>query len=108
MVIATPFAEDRQAFYYNQKINCMRASGMVTIGDQTYAFDPADATATLDWGRGVWTYHNTCYWGSAIGVISSDQHQVFGTFDGTAICDDGTVIELKQFLGFAERVENRW
>lgn len=189
MVIATPFAEDRTAFYYNQKINCMRAAGMVTYGNQQYHFDPADATATLDWGRGVWTYRNTWYWGSAsgyvdgkhfgfnigygfgdtraasenmlfyegtahkleevrfhipmkgrtydylrpwtfsssdgrfemtfspfldrsdatsIGIISSDQHQVFGKFDGIAILDDGTIIELKQFLGFAERVTNRW
>ena len=29
MVIVTPFAEDRKAFYYNQKINCMRAAGRV-------------------------------------------------------------------------------
>lgn len=27
MVIATPWKENRKAFYYNQKINCMRASG---------------------------------------------------------------------------------
>ena len=63
MVIATPFAKPRR-FYYNQKINCMAASGVVTLGGQTYTFDPADTSAVLDWGRGVWTYHNTWYWGS--------------------------------------------
>ena len=29
MVIATPFKTDKKAFYYNQKINCMRATGKV-------------------------------------------------------------------------------
>jgi hypothetical protein len=41
-------------------------------------------------------------------VISSKQHQVFGKFTGRAVLDDGTVIELKDFFGFAERVKNRW
>lgn len=41
-------------------------------------------------------------------VISSDQHQVFGHFTGKAVLDDGTTIVLKDFLGFAERVENKW
>ncbi|MBQ1930607.1 MAG: DUF2804 family protein, partial [Lachnospiraceae bacterium] len=42
MVICTPF-EKSGHFYYNQKINCMRASGTVTVGGQTYQFDPVDA-----------------------------------------------------------------
>ena len=28
-----------------------------------------DAFAVLDWGRGVWTYHNTWYWASASGTL---------------------------------------
>ena len=36
MVIVTPFAEDKKAFYYNQKINCMRAG--------------TGAAATAQWG----------------------------------------------------------
>ena len=31
MVIATPFDKDKH-FYFNQKINCMRAEGTVTYG----------------------------------------------------------------------------
>lgn len=70
MVIATPF-EREYHFYYNQKINCMRASGFVTYGygGTTYYFDPADSFAVLDWGRGVWTYENQWYWGSASGEV---------------------------------------
>ena len=63
MVIATPLGKPGH-FYYNQKINCMRVSGTVTHGDRVITFDPADSFATLDWGRGVWTYDNTWYWSS--------------------------------------------
>ncbi|MFZ5351874.1 MAG: DUF2804 domain-containing protein [Bacillota bacterium] len=41
-------------------------------------------------------------------VLSTEQHQVFGRFTGRAILDDGKVIAVKDLLGFAERVENRW
>jgi hypothetical protein len=41
-------------------------------------------------------------------VICSDQHQVFGRFSGTVKLDDGTVLELKEFTGFAEKVFNKW
>ena len=146
--------------------------------------------AVLDWGRGVWTYHNTWYWGSAsgeldgipfgwnigygfgdtsaatenvlfydgkihklgevkfeipmdedgfedfmkpwvftsddnrfymnfipvldrsafmsAGVVLSDQHQVFGHFTGRITLDDGTVLPVRDFFGFAEKVENKW
>ena len=188
IVICTPFAKPGH-FYYNQKINCMRASGTVALGKRVYRFDPSNSFGTLDWGRGVWTYHNTWYWGSASGlaggvpfgfnigygfgdtsaasenalfyngrlhkldqaavhipdrggkpdylapwsvtsddgrfamdflpvldraartgalVIQSDQHQVFGAFTGRAVLDDGTVLEVRDLMGFAERVENRW
>ena len=184
MVIATPF--DKPAhFYFNQKINCLRARGQVRYGQRVYTFDPADSFAVLDWGRGVWTYHNTWYWGSASGevdgvpfgfnigygfgdtsaatenvlfydgkvhkldditfhipqssymepwrfsssdgrfemdfvpvldraakidfkVLVSDQHQVFGRMSGKAILDDGTVLEIKDVLCFAEKVHNRY
>lgn len=64
MVIATPWKENKRAFYYNQKINCMRASGEAYFDGKKYVFDPATDFGTLDWGRGVWTYDNTWYWGS--------------------------------------------
>ncbi|MBO5339390.1 MAG: DUF2804 domain-containing protein [Oscillospiraceae bacterium] len=188
MVICTPFDKPGH-FYYNQKINCMRASGTVTVGERKWKFEPLDSFGTLDWGRGVWTYHNTWYWGSASGLvdgvpfgfnigygfgdtsaatenmlfydgkahklsqvkfnipmrdgvedymspwsftsddgrfemdfepvmnrssctdarlIKSDQNQVFGRFSGTAVLDDGRRITLRRFMGFAEKVENKW
>lgn len=189
MVIATPFEKDPLAFYYNQKINCMTAKGYVTLGDNSYIFQPSDSFGTLDWGRGVWTYKNTWYWGSASGLLDgipfgfnigcgfgddseatenmlfynhkahklsrvtfniptkngedvfldpwfftsdddrfkmifhpvidraaktdlkllcSDQHQVFGKFTGRVVLDDGTLLNIKNFPGFAEKVFNKW
>jgi len=188
MVICTPFEKDGH-FYYNQKINCMRAKGLVRLGSEEHTLEPDSAFGVLDWGRGVWTYHNTWYWGSASGLaggvdfgfnigygfgdtsaasenmlfyagkahnlsqvtfqipmkdgkedylkpwtftsddgrfemdfvpiinrasctdvklIKSDQNQVFGRFSGTVVLDDGTKLEIRDLLGFAEKVENKW
>jgi hypothetical protein len=41
-------------------------------------------------------------------VIKSDQHQVFGRFTGKAVLDDGKVISVKNLIGFAEKVYNKW
>jgi hypothetical protein len=185
MVIATPFSKSKHAFYYNQKVNCMPAEGQVKLGDKIIDFKPSSAFGVLDWGRGVWTYSNTWYWGSAsgladgipfgfnigygfgdtskatenmlfynnkahkldkvqfhippddfvkpwkfisndnrfemdfypiidrnsnfnLGLLKSIQHQVFGRFSGKAVLDDGQEIIIKDFLGFAEKVSNKW
>ncbi|MBQ7740883.1 MAG: DUF2804 domain-containing protein [Eubacterium sp.] len=184
MVIATPWDEDEHAFYYNQKINPMRASGKVEYDGKTYELNPETDFGGLDWGRGVWTYDNYWYWGSGSGqvdgvpfgfnigygfgntkaasenvifyngkahkfddvkfnisenytdpwtftssdgrfemdfvpiidraakidlkAIITDQHQVFGKMSGKAVLDDGTVIEIKDFLCFAEEVHNKY
>lgn len=190
MVIATPFNKDKH-FYYNQKINCMKADGFVKFDDIDWQFNEDNkALGTLDWGRGVWTYDNTWYWGSGQMVLDDgnifgfnigygfgntsaasenmlfyngkahklDQvvfnipyrngeyyytepwtftsndgrfemtfkpvidrvapidlkvmcmipHQVFGLISGKAILDDGTFIEIKDRMVFAERVHNKW
>lgn len=190
MVIATPFDKDAH-FYYNQKINCMKAEGFVKFDDIDWQFNEENkALGTLDWGRGVWTYDNTWYWGSGqmvlddgnvfgfnigygfgntsaasenmlfyngkshkldqvkfnipmkngdfdymspwtftsndgrfemsfkpiidrvapidLKVICMIPHQVFGLISGTATLDDGTVVEVKDKLVFAERVHNKW
>jgi len=185
VVIATPFSEDKKAFYYNQKVNCMAAEGEINFGDKKIGFNKENSSGVLDWGRGVWTYANTWYWGSGSSLIdgiplgfnigygfgdtskatenmvfynnkahkltnvefhipendylkpwtftSSDQrfemdfkpiinrnsktdfvllksiqHQVFGYFTGKVILDDGREIYVKDFLGFAEKVVNKW
>ena len=192
MVIATPWKDHPKHFYYNQKIIGMKARGTATFRGKTYTFDETNnAYGLLDWGRGVWTYDNTWFWGAGqtdlpggltfgfnigygfgdtsaasenmlfydgkahkldlvsfnipekedgtddfmspwtftssdgrfemdfapildraanvtVGPLGSDQHQVFGRFTGKAVLDDGTVIEVKDMLGFAEKVRNKW
>lgn len=41
-------------------------------------------------------------------IIESDQHQVFGRMSGKAVLDDGTVLEIKDLMCFAEDVHNRY
>jgi len=185
MVIATNWKNKPKKFYYNQKINCMPVSGIITMGNTEYTFRPESSFAGLDWGRGNWTYRNRWYWGSASGLlngspfgwnigygfsdrslatenmifyngiahklnevtfvmdvndymkpwrftsddgrfemdfkplidryskfnllfIKSEQHQIFGHFTGQVTLDDGTKLEVNDFLGFAEDVYNRW
>lgn len=216
IVMATPFSGKKTAFYYNQKINCQEAEGWAKIVSadgkelSRYEFSPEDSFGCLDWGRGVWTYKNTWYWGSASGlvdgkrfgfnigygfgdnpatenmvfydgvghklenvsfnipsrnktfttrggccgteagmtvetadseeafmekwtftsdddrfemdftpildraantdlkIVGSNQHQVFGHFTGRVTLDDGTVLHIKDMLGFAEKVSNKW
>lgn len=71
IVMATPFDEDPYAFYYNQKINCMPASGLALIGDSEYRFDPKESFGLLDWGRGVWPFSHEWFWGSGSSWIDN-------------------------------------
>ncbi len=66
MFIATPF-DTPKYFYYNAKINCLSCKGEFRLGNKVFNLD--DALGTLDWGRGVWTYDNTWYWGSLQTVL---------------------------------------
>jgi hypothetical protein len=69
MVIVTPFKERKKAFYYNQKIIGMTASGRVRYRGDEYTFEKSNSLAILDWGRGVWPRKNTWYWGAAQGYV---------------------------------------
>ena len=40
--------------------------------------------------------------------IITDQHQVFGRMNGKAILDDGTVLEMKDIMCFAEKVHMKY
>jgi len=41
-------------------------------------------------------------------VLRTETHQVFGTWSGTFVDDDGSVLELHQLQGFAEESRSRW
>ncbi len=185
MVIATPWKEKNSAFYYNQKITSMPASGYFKLDGKIYTFDPSKDFGILDWGRGSWTYDNTWYWGIGSGIVNGkvfgynigygfgdtknasenmifydgtchkldlvdfgiptsnpmnkwymtsndgrwkmefepffndkcdlaapflSQHadKLFGRLRGTAVLDDGTVLKIKNMVGFHEKVHNKW
>lgn len=94
MVIVTPFKESPVHFYYNQKINCMPAKGKASFDGKEYLFDPQTSFGCLDWGRGVWTYKNTWYWGSASGMV--DGHK-FGFNIGYGFGDTSSASENMLF-----------
>ena len=76
LMINVPFDESPTAFYYNHKISCMLATGHAAVGDKTYTFGGEDeAYGLLDWGRGVWPFHNEWYWSSAAGRVNGE---IFG------------------------------
>lgn len=43
-----------------------------------------------------------------VGILSTDQHQVFGKFYGKATLDDGSIVTITDKIGFAEHVKNKW
>ncbi len=74
MVIATPFENSPKYFYYNQKIVGFKAEGYFKYGDQKIEFSSNKTRALLDWGRGVWPYKNSWYWGA--GCFEVDGHEL--------------------------------
>ncbi len=67
MNIVIPIGEKR--FYYNRKINCMPAQGVITYGDVREVVNSKNSIASLDWGRGVWEYSSFWNWASASGFL---------------------------------------
>lgn len=67
MNIVIPIPPHR--FYYNTKINCMPASGILEYGDLREQVLPHQSLASLDWGRGVWEYRSFWNWASASGFL---------------------------------------
>lgn len=187
IVTAIPFKK-KGNFYYNQKVNLIKAEGNIQIGKKCFPIN--ESYGVLDWGRGVWPYRTTWYWSSCsvktpegdllgfnlgyglgdsskgtentlffnkevyklddvefifktnkkgkidylqdievisknsdinlifhplfnrhdninVGVIASNQNQVFGRFTGTIKKGDKT-FEFKNYIGFLEKVINRY
>jgi len=75
LVINVPFDESPKAFYYNHKINCMTAEGTVKYSGKQYDFSVSNSFGLLDWGRGVWPFHNEWYWSNGTGYVDG---KIFG------------------------------
>lgn len=95
LVINVPFDESPTAFYYNHKINCMTALGRVVLGGREYLFDE-NAWGLLDWGRGVWPFHNAWYWSNASGRLGGE---VFGFNLGCGFGNTSIASENALFYG---------
>ena len=96
LVINVPFNESPKAFYYNHKINCMTAEGKVMYGEKSYSFSPEDSFGLLDWGRGVWPFHNEWYWSNGTGYI---ENKIFGFNLGCGFGNTDSATENIVFYG---------
>lgn len=97
--IALPFKESKpKQFYYNQKTNCMVSTGTVTYGDKVYEFKGREdnSFAVLDWGRGVWPFHQVWWWGNG-GTVLEDG-RIFGFEIGWGFGDTSAASESTAFL----------
>lgn len=102
--IATPWKEKETAFYYNCKMNCLEASGIVVYGDKEYRIEEGTCYGVLDWGRGVWTYDNTWFWGTGSGKIGNE---LFGFNLGYGFSDRSSASENGfYYKGKIHKLEN--
>ncbi|MCR5277967.1 MAG: DUF2804 domain-containing protein [Lachnospiraceae bacterium] len=88
--IATPWAEKETAFYYNCKMNCLTAEGSVEYGNIRKTLNKETCAGVLDWGRGVWTYDNTWFWGTGSGRLNGE---LFGFNLGYGFSDRSSASE---------------
>lgn len=90
MFICTPWKEKDTRFYYNCKKNCLKCSGSVAYGGLKFELNGDSCFGVLDWGRGIWTYDNTWYWGTGSGLAGGE---VFGFNLGYGFSDRSSCSE---------------
>lgn len=99
---ALPFDGQPDHFYYNQKTNCMATTGTVKIGDKIIEFNGRkdNSYAVLDWGRGVWPFHETWWWGNGSYTFydKEGKEHVFGFEIGWDFCNTSAASESTAFL----------
>jgi hypothetical protein len=96
LVINVPFDESPKAFYYNHKINCMTAKGNVKYAGKQYEFLENKSFGLLDWGRGVWPFHNEWYWSNGTGYVNGT---IFGFNIGCGFGNTKAATENILFYG---------
>jgi len=80
MTIVIPI--EKRRFYYNRKINCLPAAGILRYGDVHEEINPDTSLASLDWGRGVWAYNSFWIWASASGYLPDGRSVGLNLGDG--------------------------
>jgi hypothetical protein len=43
-----------------------------------------------------------------VGFAKAELYKIHGRYSGTLVLDDGTKLEVRDLLGFAEHMEQRW
>lgn len=87
IVTAIPFPK-KTDFYYNQKINLIKAEGNIQIGNKILSL--GELIGGLDWGRGVWPYKTTWYWSSMNKKIDDNNYIGFNLGYGLGDTSQGT------------------
>ena len=102
--VVIPWSERR--FQYTVKDNTLPAEGWVRIDGREHRFEPGEAWAVLDHGRGRWPYSTTWNWGSGSGTTDGRTVglQLGGKWtEGTgmtenALCIDGRLHKVGEEL----------
>ncbi|HIU35131.1 MAG TPA: DUF2804 domain-containing protein [Candidatus Fimenecus excrementigallinarum] len=103
LVMAVPFRQ-KGHFYLNQKINCMPAHVQVRLGKRVITFDPETSFGLLDWGRGVWPFAQSWYWGNGSSYLPDGR--IFGFEIGWGFGSMDAASENTLFLdGVAHKID---
>ncbi|MBX7167238.1 MAG: DUF2804 domain-containing protein [Pirellulales bacterium] len=70
---------------------------------QPWQFTSNDHRLTLEF-RPIYNQHSK----TDLGLISAELYKIHGYYSGTLVLDDGTKLEVKDVLGFAEHMKQRW
>lgn len=95
LVMAVPF-DKKTRFFLNQKMNCMPASGYCRVGRLKAEFDVKENFGVLDWGRGVWPYKCSWYWGNGSARLCDGR--IFGFEIGWGFGDMSAASENMLFV----------
>lgn len=102
-VAAVAFPRAPKDFFYNQNIPYMPAEGTVTLGESSYTFSKASASAALDWGRAVLPLRMSRHWASASGKVNGQPFALnFGPesmvfYNGQAHLLEAVTLKKNQF-----------
>ncbi|GAA0451121.1 DUF2804 domain-containing protein [Alkalibacillus silvisoli] len=92
--VVIPWSSKR--FQYTSKQLALPVRGEVKWAARRYSFQPINAFATLDFGRGKWPYHSTWNWGAASGFIGDTRIGINlggGWTEGTGQTENGMIVD---------------
>jgi hypothetical protein len=105
----------RDVFNHNSKQFCLPASGTVSLGDRSLAFQPGKAFGCLDFSRGIWPYRTFWNWacfsgtqnGRTVGINLGGSWSDGTGMTENGICVDGKVSKIGEDLRFSYDPSNQ-